>query len=111
MRKIFWGLTAALCGYALSQGAVKLLRERFSMQVTDKAALTASAAAVIVLVLIALVTAGNRNLERARLLGYAKQACAPVSDRKRLSRQLASEVITLILLNAGAVLLLLWLRR
>ena len=58
-----------------------------------------------------LVLAGNRNLERARLLGYAKQACAPESDRKRLSRQLVSEALILILLNAGAILLLVWLRR
>ena len=111
MRKLIWGLTAAFCGYAGAKGVIRLLRVRFSMQVTDKTALIASVVTAAVLALIALVLAGNRNLERERLLGYAKQACAPESDRKRLSRQLVSEAITLILLNAGALLLLLWLQR
>ena len=111
MRKPIWGLTAALCGYAGAKGVIRLLRERFSVQMTDRTALTASVVTAAVLALIALVLAGNRNLERARLLGYAKQACAPESDRKRLSRQLVSEVMILILLNASAVLLLVWLRR
>ena len=47
----------------------------------------------------ALIAAGSRNLERARLTGYAKQACAPESDAKRLKTNLAAEIVWIIVLN------------
>ena len=99
MRKLFWALTAAFGGYVLSGLVLRLLRDRFSVGIADRTALIVTAVSVIVPVLIALVAAGGRNLNRQRLQGYAKQACAPESDAKRLKTQLAAEIAWIIVLN------------
>ena len=99
MRKLFWALTAAFGGDVLSGLVLRLLRARIAVQMTDRTALIASAVTVIVFLLTALVAAGGRNLNRQRLQGYAKQACAPESDAKRLKKQLAAEIVWIILLN------------
>lgn len=99
MRKLFWALTAAFGGYVLSGLVIRLLRGRFAVQMTDRTALTATAVTVIVFLLAAVIAAGGRNLNRQRLQGYAKQACAPESDARRLKKQLAAEIVWIILLN------------
>ena len=99
MRKLFWGLTALFGGYVLSGLVLYLLRGRFSVQVPDRTAWIAHGIVCLLALLIALIAAGNRTLNRERLKGYAKQACAPESDAKRLKKQLAAEIIWIILLN------------
>ncbi|MBR3419974.1 MAG: hypothetical protein IKG82_14910 [Oscillospiraceae bacterium] len=99
MRKLFWALTAAFGGYVLSGLVMRILRERFSVVIADRTALIVTIVTAAVLVLIALIAAGSRNLERARLTGYAKQACAPESDAKRLKTNLAAEIVWIIVLN------------
>lgn len=111
LRKLFWALTAAFGGYVLSGLVMRILRERFSVGIADRTALIASAVTVAVLVLIALIAAGGRNLNRERLHGYAKQACAPESDAKRLKKQLAAEIVWIIVLNLLFAAVLWYLRK
>ncbi len=99
MRKLFWALTAAFGGYVLSGLVMRLLRGRFAVQIPDRTGWIAQGVTCVICLLIALIAAGNRNLNRERLAGYAKQACAPESDAKRLKQQLAAEIVWVILLN------------
>ena len=99
MRKLFWALTAGFGGYVFSGLVLRILRERFTVQVTDRTAGIMTVITICIFVLTALIAAGGRNLNRQRLHGYAKQACAPESDQKRLKRQLAAEIAWIVVLN------------
>lgn len=99
MRKLFWGLTGAFGGYVAAGLAVPALRRFTPAEITDRAALIAQIVCAAIGLLAALIAAGNHDLERQRLQGYAKQACAPESDRTRLKKQLAAEIVWIILLN------------
>ena len=99
MRKLFWTLTALFGGFSLFRLVLGLLTLRFSLPLTGQNQLLITAAASALFALIALLAAGSRNQRRQKLAEYAKQACAPDSDRRRLKRQLTAEIVVLILLN------------
>ena len=99
MRKLIWAFTAAFGGFSLFRLLLGLLTFRFALPLSEKNQQLITATVSAILALIALLAAGSRNQRRQQLAEYAKHACAPESDRKRLQRQPAAEIAVLILLN------------